>query len=194
MEHQSLETKAQAHDVGSAFEDFMRAFEAFRETNDERLVSLERRSAADPLTDEKLARIDRTLDEAKRIADELAIKAARPRLGGGATSAPAVREHKAAFETYVRNGEDGSLRALEQKALSVGTGTDGGYLVPDEIERAVNRAVKDVSPIRALASIRQVSGSVYASRSPSAGRRPAGWPRPRPGPRPTARCLRRSRK
>ena len=91
--------------------------------------------AADPLTDEKLARIDRALDEAKRVADDLAIKAARPRLaGGGGVSAPAVREHKAAFDAYVRSGDDGSLRALEQKALSVGTGTDGGYLVPDEIE------------------------------------------------------------
>jgi HK97 family phage major capsid protein len=161
MEHQSLETKVHGGDVGSAFEDFMRAFEAFKETNDERLSSLERRSAADPLTTDKLARIDRTLDETKRIADELVLKAARPRLGGGAAHAPAVREHKAAFEAYVRSGEDGRLRDLESKALSVGTGTDGGYLVPDEIERAVNRAVRDVSPIRAIAGVRQVSASVY---------------------------------
>ncbi len=61
----------------------------------------------------------------------------------------------------MRKGEAGPLRELEAKALSVGTGTDGGYLVPDEIERAVNRAVRDVSPIRAIAGIRQVSGSVY---------------------------------
>jgi len=161
MEHQSLETKVHGGDVGTAFEEFMRAFEAFRETNDERLGSLERRSAEDPLIADKLARIDRTLDEAKRVADDLAIKAARPRLGGDGASAPAVREHKAAFEAYVRGGEDGRLRALEQKALSVGIGTDGGYLVPDEIERAVNRAVRDVSPIRAVAAVRQVSGSVY---------------------------------
>jgi HK97 family phage major capsid protein len=33
--------------------------------------------------------------------------------------------------------------------------------VPDELERAVNHAVRNVSPIRAIAGIRQVSGSVY---------------------------------
>ena len=173
----------------------MRAFEAFRETNDERLVSLERRSAADPLTDEKLARIDRTLDEAKRIADELAIKAARPRLGGGATSSPAVREHKAAFETYVRNGEDGSLRALEQKALSVGTGTDGGYLVPDEIERAVNRRVQGrvADPRHRRRAPGVGLGLPQAVRRQRRGDR-LGRPRPPRGPRPTARCWRRSRR
>jgi HK97 family phage major capsid protein len=34
-------------------------------------------------------------------------------------------------------------------------------VVPDETERSINRAVRDISPIRAIAGIRQVSGSVY---------------------------------
>jgi len=33
--------------------------------------------------------------------------------------------------------------------------------VPEETETAVNRALKDISPIRAIAGVRQVSGSVY---------------------------------
>ncbi len=156
-----LETKAGASNVGAAFEDFMHAFEAFKEVNDERLDALERRSAADPLIEEKLARIDRALDEHRRTVDDLTLKAARPALGGSAPRSGAALAHKAAFDAYVRKGEPGPLRDLERKALSVGTGTDGGYLVPDEVERAVNRAVKDVSPIRAIAGIRQVSGSVY---------------------------------
>ena len=53
------------------------------------------------------------------------------------------------------------MRDLERKALSVGSDPDGGYLVPDETEKTVNRALKDISPIRAIAGIRQVSGSVY---------------------------------
>ena len=48
----------------------------------------------------------------------------------------AALAHEAAFDAYVRKGEQGRLRDLESKALSVGTGTDGGYLVPDEVERA----------------------------------------------------------
>ena len=41
----------------TAFGDFMRAFDAFKETNDRRLSEIERCMAADPVTEEKLARI-----------------------------------------------------------------------------------------------------------------------------------------
>ena len=156
-----LETKAGAGSVGAAFEDFMRAFEAFKETNDERLYQLERRSATDPLIEEKIVRIDRALDEHRRVVDDLALKAARPAIGGAAPRSGAALAHKSAFDSYVRKGESGALRDLERKALSVGSDPDGGYLVPEETERTVNRALRDISPIRAIAGIRQVSGSVY---------------------------------
>jgi HK97 family phage major capsid protein len=159
-----LETKSASAtdtDVNAAFGEFMRAFEAFKETNDDRLSQLERRGAADPLTTDKLARIDRALDETRRIVDDLALKSARPHLGGSVHGATATLQHKAAFDAYVRKGDAGALRDLESKALSVGSDPDGGYLVPDELERAVNRGVRNVSPIRAIAGIRQVSGSVY---------------------------------
>ena len=162
-DHTDLETKA-GGSVGAAFEEFMRAFEAYKDANDERLGELERRSAADPLIDDKLARLDRALDETKRVADRLAIKAQRPHLAtGGAPETAAVREHRRAFDEYVRKGETGNLARLEAKALAVttGGGADGGYLVPPETERAVISALKDISPIRSIASVRQVSGSVY---------------------------------
>ena len=162
-DHSDLETKA-GGSVGAAFEEFMRAFEAYKETNDDRLAELERRSASDPLIDDKLARLDRALDETKRVADRLAVKAQRPHLGGaGALETAAVREHRRAFDEYVRKGETANLARLEAKALAVTTssGADGGYLVPPETERAVMSALKDISPIRAIASVRQVSGSVY---------------------------------
>jgi HK97 family phage major capsid protein len=168
-----LETKAGGN-VGAAFDDFMRAFEAFKETNDDRLDHLERRSAADPLIEDKLTRIDRALDEHRRVVDDLALKAARPQIGGSAVRTGAALAHKSAFDAYVRKGEPGSLRDLERKALSVGSDPDGGYLVPDETEKTVNRALKDISPIRAIAGIRQVSGSVYKRPFSVAG--PAtGW-------------------
>lgn len=156
-----LETKAGGGNVGAAFDDFMRAFEAFKETNDERLYQLERRSAADPLIEDKLSRIDRALDEHRRVVDDLALKAARPAIGGAAPRTGASLAHKSAFDAYVRKGDVGSLREIERKALSVGSDPDGGYLVPDETERTVNRALRDISPIRAIAGVRQVSGSVY---------------------------------
>jgi HK97 family phage major capsid protein len=171
----TLETKSAApDDIATAFDGFMRAFEAFKDANDERLGQLERRMAADVVTADKVDRLDRALDAHKRLVDDLALKAQRPHLGGPAARSGVALQHKAAFDVYVRKGEAAALRDLEAKALSVGTGTDGGYLVPDEVERAVNRAVRDVSPIRAIAGIRQVSGSVYRKPFAVTGAE-AGW-------------------
>jgi HK97 family phage major capsid protein len=72
-----------------------------------------------------------------------------------------MNEHKAAFLSYVRTGESAGLRALESKALSVGSNPDGGYLVPDEVEATISRRLAVVSPIRALAGNRTVSSDVY---------------------------------
>jgi len=141
----------------------MRSFEAFKETNDRRLAEIEGRVQADVLTAEKLGRIDRALDEQKRAVDELALKARRPRLGGSdpAAAGPDAREHKAAFEAYVRAGEAEGLKGLEAKALSVGSNADGGYLVPAEVEREITTRLAALSPVRALASVRVVTASLY---------------------------------
>ena len=75
----------------------MRAFEAFKETNDQRLDEIERRASADTLTSDKLDRINRALDDNKRIVDELALKSARPSLGGAPVRSGAALQHKVAF-------------------------------------------------------------------------------------------------
>ncbi len=156
-----FEAKAAQSALASEFEEFMRAFEAFKEANDERLAGIERRGATDPVVTDKLARIDSALDETKRSIDQMVLKQARPAIGGGTACTSAAIAHKTAFDGYVRKGETSSLRDLEAKALSVGSDPDGGYLVPDETERTVNAGMRSLSPIRAIAGVRQVSSSVY---------------------------------
>lgn len=150
-----------SEDVALAFDEFMRAFEAFKAANEERLGQIEKRLSADVLTIEKLDRINAAIDEHKAIVDELSLKSARPQLGSPVFRSSSVLQHKAAFEAYVRHGEANGLHVLEEKALSVGSGPDGGYLVPEETEAAVIRGVKNISPIRAIAGNRVVSASVY---------------------------------
>ena len=159
-----LETKAGIpHDAVVTHGELLRAFEAFKETNDERLVG--ERRGGDVLTEEKLARINASLDQHQRFIDEATLKSARPRLGrdgegeGGASFAQ--REHKAAFDAYVRAGESSGLRALETKAMSVGSNPDGGYLVPVELEHEIGRRLTAISPIRGIAGVREISGNVY---------------------------------
>jgi HK97 family phage major capsid protein len=164
-----IETKAasgaaasgSSEDVAVAFDEFMRAFEAFKATNNERIGQIEKRLSADVLTIEKLDRINNAIDEHKAIVDELALKSARPQLGASTFRSASTLQHKAAFEAYVRHGEAHGLHKLEEKALSVGSGPDGGYLVPEETEAAVIRGVKNISPIRAIAGNRVVRASVY---------------------------------
>src|SRR5258705_2505529 len=83
MKDSGIEVKsANSADLGGAFDDFMRAFDAFKETNDRRLTEIERCMSADIVTVDKLARIDRALDDHKRVVDDLTHKAARPTLPG----------------------------------------------------------------------------------------------------------------
>ncbi len=117
------------------YDDFRHAFEEFRSANDERLASLER-GRGDVLLEEKVDRINSAIDAHTRRLDDLALRQARPAIEGRSrvVSDAAGREHKSAFDSYVRGGDAGGLRQIETKAMSVGTNADGGYLVPVEIE------------------------------------------------------------
>ena len=157
---------AEGGDVSAAFDDFMRAFEAFKDTNDERLSGLETKLSADVVTTDKLDRINKALDD-------LTLKSRRPPLS--AERGPArPSEHKQAFESYVRGGDEDGFRRLEQKALSAGANADGGYLVPLETETEIGKRLAAISPIRAIADVRQVSSGTYRKPFMTAG--PAvGW-------------------
>lgn len=153
---------ASALELKDAFEDFLGAFDQFKQANDDRLGELERKLSADVITEEKVARISDALDGQKRMLDRLVLKSRRPEIGGsGAGRVVEASEHKAAFESYVRTGEIGGLKRLEAKAVSAVTSPDSGYLVPPETEAEIGRRLAIVSPIRAIAGIRTVSSNVY---------------------------------
>ena len=153
--------RAPEHKSGIAQDDsavtrgeMMRVFEAFKAENDASIAAAAR-GRLDPLQEEKVARIERRLDD-------LTLKSARPSLGrDGAPTSYDTLEHKAAFDAYMRAGESSGLRALEVKAMSVGSNADGGYTVPVEIEQMIGRRLAAISPIRAIAGRREISGNVY---------------------------------
>jgi len=152
----------------------MQMFEEFKATNDERLASFGHR--ADVLLEEKVDCINGALDAQMKRIDELALKSARPSLDGTRArhSDNTAREHKSAFDTYVRSGEASALRQIETKAMSAGSNADGGYLVPSELEHEIGQRLAAISPIRAIASVREISGGIYKKPFMTAG--PAtGW-------------------
>ncbi len=169
-----IETKAAADDAALAFNEFSRAFEAFREANDDRLSQLERRLSADVVTEEKLARIDRTLDETKARMDRLVLKAQRPALAADEGKSDAfAAAHARAFHAYMRTGDAQGLKPIEEKALSSGSGVDGGFLVPVPQERELLRRMALISPVRSLATVREISGNqlkkAFSTTGPASG-------------------------
>lgn len=160
--NQKLEIKAIAGknsgDVNGMFNEFMSAFEEFKHTNDARLGELEKRGSSDVVVEDKLNRLNAALDGHKSALDRAVAERSRPTLEGiGRTGFAQTglenNEYKDAFSAYVKRGEE--------KALSIGSNPDGGYLVPDETEVEIARLLKDISPIRAIAGNRIVSTSVY---------------------------------
>ncbi len=184
LETKALEARGPSYDreIGEAHGELLRMFEVFRQENDARLAQLEKRSA-DVVTEDKVERINRALDEQKRLLDELMLSASRPALGGETKVAGTSRERKAAFERYMRKGESLPSHdegrglgwgAPETKALSAGSNPDGGYVVPLEIEQTIDRVLAKVSPIRGIATVRQIGSNVYRKPITTTGTA-AGW-------------------
>ena len=173
----SPETKtigASTSNVAEVFDDFMEAFDTFKQTNDERLCNVEKQIGCDPLTEEKMNQINRSLERQKSSIDSLLLKRQRPSIHHHTAITPAKLEHKQAFEHYVRCGKETGLRSLEEKSMSSSLDSDGGYLVPEEIANDIGKRLSASSPIRSIASVRTVSSSMY--KKPFAISGPAvGW-------------------
>ncbi|RCL83950.1 glycoside hydrolase TIM-barrel-like domain-containing protein [Hyphomonas sp.] len=93
--------------AGGGDTELMAAFAAYTEANDARLAEIEAKGTSDPLTDERLSRIDRRLEA-------LSLKMARPEAGEGKTADEDARS--AAWGRYLRSGDDSGLSRLDVKA------------------------------------------------------------------------------
>ncbi|MAL89046.1 MULTISPECIES: phage major capsid protein [unclassified Brevundimonas] len=168
----SPETRAAMHEV-------MAAFEAFKGANDARLAELEKKASVDTLLEEKVARIDAAVGSAQARLDRALSETRRPVVGDGvapsggfaATSPMKGEETKSAFAAYMTGG---STVGLELKAgLSSGP-SSGGYVVPPETERAIERRLMAGSPMREIATVRTVGSGVFRKPVSTAGVE-AGW-------------------
>lgn len=162
------ETKmaAPSAEARAAMHELLCAFESFKDANDRRLSEIEAKSAADPLLTEKVERIDQALSRQKQLIDRLSLDASRPAIGAE------PREKKSAFGRYMKTGDAAAL--IEAKSLSVGTPADGGYVAPPETEAMIDRLLKEASPIRAIASVKQTTSHTW--RKPvSLGGTTSGW-------------------
>ena len=160
----TIETKMNAPsgvnaDARAIAAEMMAAFEALKSANDARIEEIEKRGAADPLLDAKLKKIETSLDRQRSALERLALEQARPAMGDDPRKGDP--EHKSAWGTYMRRGDDSGIARLDLKSVNVGTEAQGGYVAPPELDRLIEQRLMASSPMRQIASVRQTSATVF---------------------------------
>ncbi|HHG4352316.1 TPA: phage major capsid protein [Pseudomonas aeruginosa] len=135
---------ADIQDVKQVAEELGAKFDEFKQKNDKRVEALEAENG-------KLVEQVETLNEKLGQLDDMK-SALEKELAGmkrpDGTGTKAASEHKAAFMQFVRKGIDTGLGELQAKALQIGVDADGGYAVPEELDRNIIELLRDESPMR----------------------------------------------
>jgi HK97 family phage major capsid protein len=160
----TIETKMNAPsgvnaDARALANEMMAAFEALKAANDARIEEIEKRGAPDPLLDAKLKKIEQSLDRQRSALERLALEQARPAMGDDPRKGDP--EHKSAWSTYMRRGDDSGIARLDLKSVNVGTEAQGGYVAPPELDRLIEQRLMASSPMRQIATVRQTSATVF---------------------------------
>jgi len=165
------ETKAinRSGEIKTAQADFAATFDAFKQANDARLNELESKQSVDPLVTDKVEQINAALDAQQKRIDRLTLSTSQPVLGESAVN----NEVKSAWASYIRSGDISGITALQGKSAS-STDGEGGLIVPMETQSTIETALKEISPLRSIASVRLV-GAGHFKKPVSAGGASAGW-------------------
>jgi HK97 family phage major capsid protein len=151
------------------FGEMQTALVDYRTKNDQRIAQLESKAgAADPVTVEGMKKAGDAIAklEAKQTEIVAALNARANERKGDETPKELV-EHKAAFQAWARSGGRdeglaGKLRAaeskaIEAKAMSVGSNPDGGFLVPVDTNGRLVKKVYETSMMRQVCSVQTIS-------------------------------------
>lgn len=146
-----------AKDISQVAEELGKRFDEFKSSNDKRIDAIEAEKTA---LSEKTEALNLKLTELDQLKADLE-KTLKSNNRPGRTGGEGASEHKAAFESFVRKGREEGLRELEQKALNTGVDDDGGYAVPEELDRNILELLRDESPMRQVCNTITVSTPDY---------------------------------
>jgi HK97 family phage major capsid protein len=115
--------------------------------------------------DEDVAQLREEMAQLKARMDAQAVAGARPALSGAKSAGSAF------VDGYLRKGLEAGV---ELKAMVGTTDAAGGYAVPEEIDAQIDRTLKSISPIRAIANVVKVGSAGYRKLVTTGGT-PSGW-------------------
>jgi HK97 family phage major capsid protein len=137
----------------TATQELAQTMAAFRLENDRRLAEIETKGRLDPLTLDKVERLNAEVGRLNDTVQAIETTLARPGAAPGTKTRNAAQAaHAAAFTTFLRKGIDHELPGLERKAMSVASDPDGGYLVAAEVAERIVARLHETSPLRRIAS------------------------------------------
>lgn len=152
-----------------------RAFEEFKKANDLELAEIKKKASADVVQREQVEKINAEIGALQKSIDEIKVKASRPaRPDDGTQKTPEMEAYEKAFGAWFRKGRTDNIDELHVKAMSTLSDPDGGYTVPFEMERSIDRVLAKVSAVRGLAQVIQISAPVY-KKPFQTGAASSGW-------------------
>ncbi len=158
-------------DVGEVAKELKASFEEFQAKNDKRIDAIE--SEKGKLAGE-VETLNGKLSELDELKSALEAELAAVKRPGGGPASKDVTEHKSAFELFVRKGKDDGLAELEQKAMQIGSDPDGGYAVPEELDRNIISALRNEVVMRQECNVVSVGTPNY-KRLVNMGGTGSGW-------------------
>ncbi|MCV9965464.1 phage major capsid protein [Pararhizobium sp. BT-229] len=168
--------RADGSNAPAIFEELKRTVEAFKASHEEQLKGIDKKFA-DVVQTEQVNKINAEISTLTKALDDCNAMIAALKIGGagGNDGDPAQKEHTDAFNKWFRKGVDNGLSDLEVKAsLTSQSDPDGGFLVPKETERTIDRVLGTVSVMRQLATVMPIGTSTY-NKFVSMGGAGAGW-------------------
>jgi HK97 family phage major capsid protein len=123
-----------------------------------------RRGLDDVVRREQLDALNTRIGELQAAADQLATVQAAARLGAGDQATgingrpltDQQRQHFTVFSDWARGRVDDNALRQVQAAMHRESDTDGGFLVPEQIDREIIRILGTVSVMRQIATVRSI--------------------------------------
>lgn len=170
-----MSARADAGTATAMLEELGKTFAQFKETHTQELKDL-KKGFDDVVTKDKMDRINADLGKFTKAIDEVNAVIGALKAGGGSNdNVPFAAEHSTAFSRYFRKGDVGNLGELQVKAaLTTQSDPDGGYLVPSEVSKTIDRILGTVSVMRQLATVMPIGTSEY-KKLVNVGGAAAGW-------------------
>lgn len=136
-------------DAKAAVSELQKAWAEYKATMEQKDREVEKRFD-DVVTTEKLDKVNSSVSELQSAVDQANTKLAAMEMNAGGDKPLKDQEYSDAFRAHFRKGDI-------QSSLNKGADDEGGYLAPVEWDRTITDKLIEVSPMRQIAAVQNIS-------------------------------------